>query len=68
MAIHRSPPLGPTLPDGPGKSLERVREDAEREHILSVLQRTDGRRGQAAHLLGISRKTLWKKLKQLGIS
>jgi DNA-binding NtrC family response regulator len=42
-------------------------EEAERKHILSILQRTKGNRIRAARILGISRKTLWKKLKQLGI-
>ncbi len=50
------------------RPLEKVREEAEREHILAVLQRTEGRREQAARILGISRKTLWKKLKRLGIA
>jgi len=50
------------------RSLGKVRADAEREHILSVLQLTGGNRVQAARILGISRKTLWKKLKQLGVS
>ncbi len=49
-------------------SLGKVREDAERDHIRAVLQLTDGKRGRAAAILGISRKTLWKKLKQLGLS
>jgi DNA-binding NtrC family response regulator len=48
--------------------LERVREQAEREHIISMLRLTGGNRVQAARILGISRKTLWKKLKHLGIS
>ncbi len=50
------------------RPLGKVREQAEREHILSVLRLTDGNRGQAARILGISRKTLWKKLKRLGVS
>ena len=50
------------------QSLGKVRADAEREHILSVLRLTEGNRLQAARILGISRKTLWKKLKQLGVS
>jgi DNA-binding NtrC family response regulator len=50
------------------KSLGKVREMAEREHILTVLQLTDGKRGRAAAILGISRKTLWKKLKHLGLT
>lgn len=48
------------------KPLSLVREEAEKEHILSVLQRTKGNRARAARILGISRKTLWKKLKRLG--
>ena len=49
------------------RPLGKVREEAEREHILSVLGLTEGRRAEAARILGISRKTLWKKLKRLGI-
>lgn len=55
-------------PTGQDKPLGKVREDAERDHILSILQVTHGRRGEAARILGISRKTLWKKLKHLGVS
>jgi DNA-binding NtrC family response regulator len=50
------------------RSLGKVREQAEREHILAVLQQTDGNRVRAARILGVSRKTLWKKLKHLGLS
>lgn len=50
------------------QSLGKVREEAEREHILSVLKITEGNRARAARILGISRKTLWKKLKHLGVS
>jgi DNA-binding NtrC family response regulator len=49
-----------------GQPLEKVREEAERQHILSILRLTNGNRAQAARLLGISRKTLWKKMKHLG--
>jgi DNA-binding NtrC family response regulator len=58
-------PVPPATEDRP---LGKVREAAEREHILSVLLRTEGKRGAAARILGISRKTLWKKLKHLGLS
>ncbi|HSB82726.1 MAG TPA: helix-turn-helix domain-containing protein [Candidatus Methylomirabilis sp.] len=60
--------LEPSLPREQERSLGKVREDAERDHILSVLKLTEGRRGRAAQILGISRKTLWKKLKHLGVS
>lgn len=54
------------VPELEEKPLSLVREEAEREHILSVLQRTKGNRARTARILGISRKTLWKKLKRLG--
>ena len=58
----------PASPPVEGQPLGKVREQAERVHIISVLQLTEGNRVQAARILGISRKTLWKKLKQLGVS
>jgi DNA-binding NtrC family response regulator len=45
---------------------EAVRE-AERRYLQEVLQRVGGQRMRAAQILGISRKTLWKKLKTLGL-
>ncbi len=40
--------------------------EAERQHILSVLDRAKGNRTQAAKWLGIGRNTLARKLKELG--
>lgn len=37
-------------------------EDVEREHILKILKESDGHRGNAAKLLGIDPKTLYRKL------
>ncbi len=50
------------------RRLKKVREEAEREHILSTLHLAKGNRGQTARILGISRKTLWQKLKHLGVA
>ena len=41
---------------------------AEIEAIQAALQSTNGRRAEAAEILGISRKTLWEKIKNLDIS
>ena len=39
----------------------------EKEYIQNVLEKTKGKKGQAAEILGISRKTLWEKIKELEI-
>jgi two-component system, NtrC family, response regulator HydG len=41
-------------------------ERLEREYILDVLQQTGGHRGNAAEILGIDRRTLYRKLKSYG--
>jgi DNA-binding NtrC family response regulator len=49
-------------------SLKKHAGAAEGEAIRAALQRTDGNRRQAAALLGISVRTLFYKLKELGIT
>ena len=41
--------------------------DVEREHILRTLRASGGNRAAAARLLGVDRKTLYRKLKQYRI-
>ncbi len=41
-------------------------EEVERRHILRVLQAVGGHRTQAARLLGLDRKTLYRKLERYG--
>jgi DNA-binding NtrC family response regulator len=48
-------------------ALDDVRRKSERVHILRILEETAGHRGRAAALPGISRKTLWEKMRSLGI-
>ena len=38
----------------------------EKEYILRVLEATRGHRGRAADILGIDRRTLYRKLRQYG--
>ncbi len=46
------------------RTLKEVVAEAEREHIRSVLALTGNHKGEAAAILGISRKNLWEKLKE----
>lgn len=58
---------GAKQPAGGGRLQSSVSQ-AEREMIIAVLKQTDGNRKEAARLLGISRGTLYYKLKRLGIA
>ena len=46
----------------------RTEADLERRRLLEALDETGGHRGEAAELLDISRTTLWRKLREHGIS
>ena len=41
--------------------------DIERQRILEALQKTNGRRDDAAAQLGMARSTLWRKIREYGI-
>ena len=56
------------FPAGALPPLNAIVEDAERAHIRKALNRCEGSVGKSAELLGISRKTLWEKMKRLAIS
>ena len=45
----------------------RTLQDTEREVITSALERNKGRRKQTAHELGISERTLYRKIKEYGL-
>lgn len=49
-------------------TLQVMVEEAERIHIRKALDRCQSSVGKTAELLGISRKTLWEKMKRLAIS
>jgi len=53
----------PPRPSAPVRSLHQAVEEAEVEAIKAALATTQGRRAEAAELLGISRKTLWEKIR-----
>ena len=41
--------------------------DKQRHEILAALEQTRGRKAEAAKLLGVSRVTLWQRMKKLGL-
>jgi DNA-binding NtrC family response regulator len=43
------------------------RADAERDAVVEALRRAQGNRTQAARLLGVSRRTLYNRLSELGV-
>jgi transcriptional regulator of acetoin/glycerol metabolism len=74
VTIDELPPnlRGGVQEPAPGEPLtvvpiQQAVERAEAEAIVAALSVTQGRRAEAAELLGISRKTLWEKIKGLGI-
>ena len=50
------------------QSLAEARVDAECEHIRRVLAHCGGRLGEAAKVLGVSRTTLWDRMRRLDVS
>lgn len=53
---------------GPGETADAMtKDDATREAILKALQKSGGRRKEAARILFISERTLYRKIKELGI-
>lgn len=51
----------------PFATLSEAREDAERRQIEIALKETRGHLIEAARLLGVSRTTLWEKMRRLGL-
>jgi DNA-binding NtrC family response regulator len=55
----------PETAASPSSTLEEVRRRAERQHIRAMLSRAGGRVEEAAKLLGVSRSTLFEKIRKL---
>ena len=56
------------ISEGPiERSLREVVRESEAAHIRRVLQHTGGHRANTAKILGISRKNLWEKMRELEI-
>ena len=64
ISPHHLPPLKAEVPRLPYRRQENVPDRARKEELIRILRDTGGNRQEAARLLGISRVTLWKRLKR----
>jgi DNA-binding NtrC family response regulator len=58
----------PSPAEGEVRPLQTAVKEFEREYLLRAIAQAAGRRLRAAEMLGISRKSLWEKLRMHGIS
>lgn len=58
---------GPQIESGPSIGADLTLEALERLHIEAVLKKTDGNRTRTAEILGIERKSLYRKINRLEI-
>ncbi len=58
----------PAASDAKTQKLDTQRRDAEREAVVEALSHANNNRSLAARILGISRRTLYNKLEELGLS
>ncbi len=63
----RDPTGGAAAAYGPSGGSAGERTALDRESVIRALQDAGGVRVQAARLLGVSRTTLWRRMKELGI-
>lgn len=68
MPVDLFPPRRGGHVESSAGPLADIRDAAERRAIESALRDTGGQVQEAARLLGISRTTLWEKMKRLGLS
>ena len=64
---HATAPEADAIPVSGKQRDPQLLADAERQHITRVLKGTDGNKKAAAHLLGVSRRALYRKLDRLGL-
>jgi DNA-binding NtrC family response regulator len=67
IAVRNELAAGPGTGVGFGGTLRQSRESSERANILRALEKAGHSRTRAAQILGVSRVTLYKKMKKYGL-
>jgi len=70
-SLLRFTDLTPELKGDPppgSEGLDTLRRDEQRDALLEALRATGWRKGAAAERLGISRSTLWRRMREFGVS
>ena len=67
-AQHLPPEVRAAFAEPRYRGLQPVADGDERDSIVAALRDSGGALGRAAELLGMGRTTLWRKLKQYGLS
>lgn len=62
------PRTNPLSPQSDDPADEFRIEEMEKEHILRVLKKCNGKKMEAAKMLGVNKTTLWRKMKRYGMT
>jgi two-component system, NtrC family, response regulator len=66
FSLRNSKPAQPPGAPTPGTSFSTL-EEVERTHIRLAIEASKGHRGNAARILGISERNLYRKLREYGL-
>ncbi len=69
LECYHFPPniVGQKPSDHPDARPGASRDEAQRQQLITALQQTGGNRTEAARLLGVTRVTVWNRMKRFGI-
>jgi len=65
---HLPPKVAGASPVCPQPEAVPSLDNQEKENLLAVLRKTGGNQSEAARILGVSRVTIWKRIKKYGIN
>ncbi len=67
--VRHLPPkiLGAQQQSPPPISIAQSSDDAQKTELIRILQQTGGNQSEAARMMGVSRITIWKRIKKFGL-